>query len=73
MLYNCYLVVVFFSSLIWTSTLILCTTSLFTLAGPKIGETMSSILYGPFRKITVALYKWSGRRGGGADFLGHMI
>ena len=34
-----------FSSLIWISSLILCTTSLYALAGPKIGQIKSCILY----------------------------
>ena len=33
------------SSLIWISSLILCTTSLYALAGPKIGQIKSCILY----------------------------
>ena len=33
-----------FSSLIWISSLILCTTSLYALAGPKIGQIKSCIL-----------------------------
>ena len=33
------------SSLIWISSPILCTTSLYALAGPKIGQIKSCILY----------------------------
>ena len=33
------------SSSIWISSLILCTTSLYALAGPKIGQIKSCILY----------------------------
>ena len=35
----------FLVSLIWISSLILCTTSLYALAGPKIGQIKSCILY----------------------------
>ena len=34
-----------FSSLIWISSLILCITSLYALAGPKIGQIKSCTLY----------------------------
>ena len=39
------LLVCVISSLIWISSLILCTTSLYALAGPKIGQIKSCILY----------------------------
>ena len=54
-----------FSSLIWISSLILCTTPLYALAGPKIGQIKSCILYLVSTQIAMPKRTISHRRLGG--------